>query len=146
MRLPKFLKLRKSFYIHLWLNWPMVDILLYPVAHVHSLRRTLDDDNWGGIVSEIILDGSLPAESLEGIETFSHVEILFYFDRVADAGDIPTVRHPRGNADWPKVGVFCAAQQGPSQSHWPDGCAHRHTRRPQSLRRRSRCHRWYSRA
>ncbi len=84
----------------------MVDVLLHPVAHIHSLRRTLDDDNWGGIVSEIILDGSLPAESLEGIETFSHVEILFYFDQVADAGDIPMARHPRGNRNWPKVGVF----------------------------------------
>ena len=83
----------------------MADIILHPIAHVRNSRLTLDDDNWGDVISEITLDESLPAESLDGLETFSHVEILFYFDQVADEKIIVS-RHPRGNTDWPKVGVF----------------------------------------
>ena len=77
-----------------------------PIAHIHNVRRSLDHDNWGNIVSEIRLDESLPQESLDGIETFSHAEIIFYFDQVADEKNIPLSRHPRGNKDWPKVGIF----------------------------------------
>ena len=77
-----------------------------PIAHIHNVRRSLDDDRWGNIVSEIRLDESLLQESLDGIETFSHAEIIFYFDQVADEKNIPLSRHPRGNKDWPKVGIF----------------------------------------
>ena len=62
--------------------------------------------NWGNIVSEIRLDDSLPEESLDGIETFSHAEIIFTFDQVADEKEFSLSRHPRGNKDWPKVGIF----------------------------------------
>ncbi len=83
----------------------MTDIVLHPIAYVSNSRFTLDDDNWGGVVSEITLDASLPADSLDGLDTFSHAEILFYFDQVAEEKILMT-RHPRGNKDWPKVGVF----------------------------------------
>lgn len=83
----------------------MTDIILRPIARITNSRLTLDDDNWGSIISEIILDESLLAESLDGLEDFSHVEILFYFDQV-DQEKIIMSRHPRGNKDWPKVGVF----------------------------------------
>jgi len=84
----------------------MKEILLHPIAYVSSPRLALDDDHWGGVISVITLDASIPTESLDGLETYSHVEILFHFDRVAEDGDIPMSRHPRGNKDWPKVGVF----------------------------------------
>ena len=84
----------------------MSTITLTPIAHVHNVRRSLDDDRWGNIVSEIRLDESLLQESLDGIETFSHAEIIFYFDQVADEENIPMSRHPRGNKNWPKVGIF----------------------------------------
>jgi tRNA-Thr(GGU) m(6)t(6)A37 methyltransferase TsaA len=84
----------------------MPAITLTPIAHIHNVRRSLDDDNWGSVVSEIRLDESLPQESLDGIETFSHAEIIFYFDQVADEENVPVSRHPRGNKDWPKVGIF----------------------------------------
>ena len=84
----------------------MPTITLTPIAHIHNVRRSLDDDGWGGVVSEIRLDKSLLQESLDGIETFSHAEIIFYFDQVADEENIPMSRHPRGNKDWPKVGIF----------------------------------------
>ncbi|MGA7192850.1 MAG: SAM-dependent methyltransferase [Anaerolineales bacterium] len=84
----------------------MTEITLHPIGYVRNDRLNLDDDNWGNNVSEIRLDESLPEESLDGIVTFSHAEILFYFDQVANEKDIPMLRHPRGNRDWPQVGVF----------------------------------------
>ncbi len=56
------------------------------------------------VVSEIRLDELLPEQSLDGIEDFSHAEIIFYFGQVANQENIPVSRHPRGNKDWPKVG------------------------------------------
>ncbi len=84
----------------------MAEITLNPVGYIHNTRVNLDDDNWGNIVSEIRLDESLPEESLDGLEDFSHAEIIFYFDQVAGEEDIPMSRHPRGNKDWPQVGIF----------------------------------------
>ena len=82
------------------------EIRMRPVARVRNLRRTLDDDNWGGMVSELVLAEGLPDESLLGLETFSHAEIVFHFHKVAGAANIPLSRRPRGNPDWPQVGVF----------------------------------------
>jgi len=84
----------------------MPKITLTPIAHIYNVRRSLDDDHWGSVASEIRLAESLPQESLDGVETFSHAEIVFYFDQVADEENIPLSRHPRGNKNWPKVGIF----------------------------------------
>jgi tRNA-Thr(GGU) m(6)t(6)A37 methyltransferase TsaA len=81
-------------------------IVVFPIAHVQNSRSSLEDDHWAAVISEIVLDGSLPGESLDGIETFSHVEILFFFDQVADMQELLMSRHPRENMDWPKVGLF----------------------------------------
>jgi hypothetical protein len=64
----------------------------------------------GGVTARIELVESLPAESLDGIEAFSHAEVVYYFDRVPDAEVERGARHPRGNTAWPKVGIF--AQRG----------------------------------
>jgi tRNA-Thr(GGU) m(6)t(6)A37 methyltransferase TsaA len=82
------------------------EIVMRPIGIIHNSRRNLEDDNWGNVTSEIVLDESLPEESLDGIESFSHAEILFYFNQVEESGDMPKSRHPRGNLDWPKVGIF----------------------------------------
>lgn len=79
---------------------------LKPVAIVRSPRLTLDDDDWGNVVAEIELDGSMSEESIAGLETFSHVEVIFLFDRVGEEDICRGVRHPRGNQNWPKVGIF----------------------------------------
>jgi tRNA (adenine37-N6)-methyltransferase len=84
----------------------MTEITLKPIGSVRNTRLGPDEDNWGSVVSEIRLDESLPEDCLDGIETFSHAEIMFYFDQVADEAEIPISRHPRGNKDWPKVGIF----------------------------------------
>lgn len=87
---------------------PQGPIRLEPIGHVRNARRQVEDDRWGGIISEIEID--LGAEAIEGIEEFSHAEIVFYFDRV-DPGNIERgARHPRGNPAWPRVGIL--AQRG----------------------------------
>ena len=48
--------------------------------------------------------------SLAGLDGFSHVEVVFLFHLVADSAIVTSARHPRGRADWPKVGIF--AQRG----------------------------------
>lgn len=82
------------------------EFVLSPIAHIKNSRTTLEDDHWGDLVSEVVLEESLPEDCLDGIETFSHAEILFYFDRVEDDKRHLSSRHPRGNTDWPKVGIF----------------------------------------
>jgi len=81
-------------------------IALHAVGLVRSSRRTVSDEAWGGVRSTIELDATFGEEALEGLEAFSHAEVLFYFDRVPDAAVVRGARHPRGNAAWPKVGIF----------------------------------------
>ncbi len=64
-------------------------ITLTPIAYVKNARTQVEDDYWGSIVSEIVLDEAFDAESLWGLEDFSHAEIIFYFHQV-DASKIVT--------------------------------------------------------
>jgi tRNA (Thr-GGU) A37 N-methylase len=43
---------------------------------------------------------------LAGLDGFSHVEIVFIFDRVADSEIEYGGRRPRGREDWPVTGIF----------------------------------------
>ena len=80
-------------------------VKITPIAYAKNIRKEISDDFWGNIVTEIELANNIPTESLDGIEEFSHLEILFYFHR-ADPKNIVFSGHPRGNVDWPKVGIF----------------------------------------
>lgn len=77
-----------------------------PIAFVRSPRREVRDDSWGNMVSIIELSPEIPAESLDGLEDFSHLEVLFIFDRVEAGAIVNGSRHPRDNPAWPKVGIF----------------------------------------
>lgn len=82
-------------------------ITLEPIGFVRGGRKEIADDNWGELRSTIELDaGRFPAETLAGLEMFSHLVVVYHFHQVApDKIDLGT-RHPRGNTAWPKVGVF----------------------------------------
>ena len=54
----------------------------------------------------IELADHVPPDSLDGIDAFSHAEVLFVFDRLSETGVTFGARHPRGNTAWPKVGIF----------------------------------------
>ena len=82
-----------------------MSIILEPVALVKNARTDLSDDFWGSIVSEIELLPHIPAKAFNGIEEFSHLEIVFHFDK-ADRLKAVFFCHPRGNKNWPEVGIY----------------------------------------
>ena len=81
-----------------------------PIAFVRGGREQAEDDFWGGTQPRIVLADGIPTEALDGIEAFSHVEVVFLFDRVDPSKIVPGARHPRGNPEWPLVGIL--AQRG----------------------------------
>ena len=81
-------------------------IALEPIGIVRSPRAEARDDDWGGVVSRIELADGFGPEALDGLDEFSHAEVLFVFDRVTGDAVERGARHPRGNAAWPKVGIF----------------------------------------
>lgn len=81
-----------------------------PIAYVESARTVVEDDFWGGLESRIVLMDAVEPDALEGIEGFSHAEIIFVFHQVAPEKIVCGARHPRNNPAWPKVGIF--AQRG----------------------------------
>lgn len=87
-----------------------MDIQIRPVGHVCAERTAPEDDYWGGSEATIVLEPEFPEDALAGLTDFSHVEILFHFDQVPVEKIVSGARHPRGNKDWPAVGIF--AQRG----------------------------------
>jgi tRNA (adenine37-N6)-methyltransferase len=85
-------------------------IVLQPIGVVRNSRRVIEDDDWGGIVSQIEVSEPIGQEGLEGIEEFSHAEVIFYFHQVEEQKIVSGARHPRNNPGWPKVGIL--AQRG----------------------------------
>lgn len=77
-----------------------------PVATVYNERNDLRDDFWGDVISEIRLSEHLPADALDGLIDFSHVELVFVFDQSLSAPIVTGSAHPRENTAWPKVGIF----------------------------------------
>jgi len=81
-----------------------------PIGYVRASRKEAADDCWGRTRSIIRLADSFDPEALQGLQEFSHVEVLFVFHRVEPSKIVSGARHPRNNIDWPKIGIF--AQRG----------------------------------
>jgi tRNA-Thr(GGU) m(6)t(6)A37 methyltransferase TsaA len=78
-----------------------------PIGRVRSSRRDREDDDWGDVDSVIELDETrFSPASLLGLDEFSHIEVIFVFDRFDEAQVTTGARRPRGNPDWPEVGIF----------------------------------------
>ncbi|MBI5825455.1 MAG: SAM-dependent methyltransferase [Chloroflexi bacterium] len=88
----------------------MTNFAMSTIGVVKNIRRAVEDDNWGGVVSVIELDAAFGEEALFQIESFSHVEIFFAFHLVTNEKIETGARHPRNNTAWPKAGIF--AQRG----------------------------------
>lgn len=82
-----------------------MNITLQPIAYISNKRVTATDDFWGDTISEITLAEHIPTEAFDGIESFSQLEIIYYFDK-ADPAKIVYSGHPRGNKAWPLLGIF----------------------------------------
>ncbi len=86
-------------------------IHLTPIGRVHGGRAEPEDDNWDAVEAEIHLDPAiLSPEATLGLASFSHVEVVFVFDRLDPARLERGARHPRGRLDWPRTGIL--AQRG----------------------------------
>lgn len=83
-----------------------------PVGHVVGGRHEMIEDDWHDVRAVIRLDGASFGESaVLGLEAFSHLEVVFHFDRI-DPETVPgEPRPPRGNPTAAPVGVF--AHRGP---------------------------------
>jgi len=84
----------------------MPEFTLHPIATVHNARKAIEDDFWGGLVSELVLAPELPDGCLDGIEAFSHLEIIFAFHLTREDKTVLGARRPRGDPRLPPVGIF----------------------------------------
>ncbi|HZR12981.1 MAG TPA: SAM-dependent methyltransferase [Acidimicrobiia bacterium] len=82
-------------------------VTLEPIGAVVGGRADAVDDHWGGVAATIVLDADrFPSSATDGLDGFSHVEVVFLFHRVDPATVTIGARHPRGREDWPAVGIF----------------------------------------
>lgn len=80
-------------------------IKLAPIGTVRCSRKEAIDDNWEQEHTAIELAAHIPAEAFTGINEFSHLEIIFYFDK-ADESKVVFSGRPRGNPHFPVTGIF----------------------------------------
>jgi tRNA-Thr(GGU) m(6)t(6)A37 methyltransferase TsaA len=81
-------------------------IEMIPVAVVRGGRVEAIDDDWAAVEATIVLDDRFPPDALAGLEDFSHLDVVFVFDKVTPEAVTVGARHPRGNTGWPAVGIF----------------------------------------
>lgn len=85
----------------------MTGVELRPIGFVSSPRAEAIDDDWDSITATIRLDGNqFSLDALRGLDGFSHLEVVYLFDRVDPESVQTAARRPRGNPDWPEVGIF----------------------------------------
>jgi len=78
-----------------------------PIGYVSSSRAEAIDDDWDEVTASITLDADrFTPDALQGLDAFSHVEVVYLFDRVDPDAVETGARHPRGNLQWPRVGIF----------------------------------------
>lgn len=83
-----------------------MQFVMEPIATVHNARIEPVDDDWARVPSVITLDERLPEACLDGIEAFSHLEIVYVFHRAIGKPPVLGSEHPRENPAWPKAGIF----------------------------------------
>ena len=85
----------------------MNSISVNPIGIVRSTRERTEDDNWDAETASVELDArQFSGEALASLSEFSHVEIIFYIHQADSSKIEKKARHPRNNANWPKVGIF----------------------------------------
>jgi len=86
---------------------------MVPIGRVSSPRTEPLDDDWDSVTATVTLDADLfTPDALDGLDAFSHVEVVYVFDRVDPATVQTGARHPRNNPDWPAVGIFAQRAKG----------------------------------
>lgn len=84
-----------------------VVVEIQPIGWVRSSRTEAVDDDWDTVTSTIELDTDrFTPEALTGLADFSHIEVVYVFDRVDPTETEIGARRPRNNPAWPMVGIF----------------------------------------
>jgi len=76
------------------------------VAVVRSSREEVVDDDWDTVTTTLQLLPPFDERSVAGLGEFSHLEVIYLFDRVDPAAVHVHARRPRGNPAWPEVGIL----------------------------------------
>jgi len=78
-----------------------------PIGVVEGGRTEVVDDEWGDVEATIVLDGSvLEPDAAQRLEEFSHIEVVYLFHLVEAGAVVRGARRPRGNPEWPEVGIL----------------------------------------
>lgn len=83
-----------------------MQITSIPIGTVRCSRPEITDDGWDAETACIELAPRFGPEALVGLDAFSHVEVLFFLDRVAPEKIEHGARHPRNDRSLPLVGIF----------------------------------------
>jgi len=84
-----------------------VEVTLEPIGFVVGGRAEPVDDEWGDVDATIVLDGALVgSEATVCLDEFSHLEVVYLFHLVDAAQVSLGARRPRGNPEWPEVGIL----------------------------------------
>jgi len=86
-----------------------------PIGSVSSPRGEATDNEWGTIRASITLLPPFDGSPLRGLEEFSHVEVIYLFDRVDPSSVCLHARRPRGNPSWPEIGIAQRAKDRPNR-------------------------------
>jgi tRNA (adenine37-N6)-methyltransferase len=85
----------------------MTALAVVPIGVVRASRDAAIDDHWDSVRSVIELDPSqVEADATLGLDTFSHIEVVFSFHLADDLAVCRGARRPRGNPDWPRTGIL----------------------------------------
>lgn len=83
----------------------MNKIELTPIANVSSPVKNKVDENWGSVISKIVLKQEYVG-ALKGLEEFSHAIVVTYLHKAKYDREKHLQRRPRGLDSMPKVGIF----------------------------------------
>jgi tRNA-Thr(GGU) m(6)t(6)A37 methyltransferase TsaA len=76
-----------------------------PIGIVKSPIKEVMDKNWGKVMSEIHIYEEF-ASGLSGIDSFSHIVVIFEMNQSSWTPEADLVRRPQGRMDMPLVGIF----------------------------------------
>jgi tRNA-Thr(GGU) m(6)t(6)A37 methyltransferase TsaA len=88
---------------------PREPVSVRPIGVVRNGVKQPRMDGWSTVRSDIILRDEL-ADALDGIEGYSHIIVVFAFDRVPESEQKQRVR-PRGDPLLPEEGVLATRSQ-----------------------------------
>jgi tRNA-Thr(GGU) m(6)t(6)A37 methyltransferase TsaA len=90
-------------------NVPREPVSVRPIGVVRNNVRQPRPDGWGAVRSDIIIRDDL-VEALDGIDGYSHLIVVFAFDRVPESELRQRIRL-RGHAAIPEQGVLATRSQ-----------------------------------